>query len=64
MKVFIVLEYFNFEGMYETCRVDRVYASRKKAEKRVKHLQKLYIGADITFHVIQKTLKGYIGSVF
>lgn len=58
MKVYIVLKYINFEGMYEICRVDCVYITKKLALKRKKCLDKFNMGSDITFRIIQKNIKG------
>ncbi len=63
MKIYIVLEFRTIHRLTGTssehCRVDRVYLTKKKAERRVKMLTKHH--PDFTFGIITKPLKGAKG---
>lgn len=63
MKVYIVLRYYLYqygtEFEFETCVLDRVYRSRKSADKRRRYLEnKAPNHPRLTYHTIEKTLKG------
>lgn len=58
MKVYIVLEYIDHDGLYETCMVNSVYARRVEAALAAARMQFKSDSSDRTYHVIQKTLKG------
>lgn len=60
MKVYIVLVYIITEAQYEHCRIDRVYKTRSRANKRIRCLYKHNPSSDISFHCIEKSVKGKI----
>ena len=66
-SVYVVLRYI-YDGHKDTesCQVDRVYTTRKKALKRKKFLERLSLDNDDddSFHVIEKKLKGNILKLF
>ncbi len=60
-KVFIVLNYlYHEEKDMESCKVDRVYTTRKKAQKRVNFLVRVDPRQESSYHIIEKKLKGKI----
>jgi hypothetical protein len=57
-RVYVLVEYLNFEGMYQTCNILKIYAIEMDALKAKERLESSNTMNDVTYHVLKFKIQG------